>query len=131
MIKEKLIDEAIDECQVSGISVEAVLSGLQKRNDAIDVIKYLEKKLGRTFELDSLKLSDEKWRKRLGDRIRMMRCGLELTQAELAAKIGVTKAAVTAYELGRSEPNLKNLVRLSRALEVPTDWLLGEAPLPQ
>lgn len=115
----------------NAISAEAVLSGLHKRKDAIDVIKYLEKHFGRTFEFDSLKLSDEERRKQFGERVRMMRHGAGLKQVELAEKLGVSKGAVASYEIGRSEPNLKNLIGLSRILGVPTGWLLGEEPLPQ
>ena len=129
MNTEELIDEGKEE--IHSISAEAILSGLQKQDDAINIIKFLEKKLGRKFELDSLKLSDEERRKRLGERIRMMRHGLGLKQIELAEKLGVSKGAIAAYEIGKNEPNLKNLIGLSRILGVPTDWLLGEAPLPK
>ena len=128
MTNEELIDES---GAFEGISVEAILSGLQNQDNAIRLIKFLEKKTGRTFEFDSLKLSDEERRKRLGERIRIMRHGLGLKQVELAEKLGVSKGAIAAYEIGRSEPNLKNLIGLSRILGVPTDWLLGESPLPQ
>ena len=120
-----------EEGEFHSISAEAILSGLQKQNETIKVIKYLEKKLGRKFELDSLKLSDEERRKKLGERIRLMRHGLGLKQIDLAEKLGVSKGAVAAYEIGRTEPNLKNLIGLSRILGVPTDWLLGEASLPR
>ena len=128
MTNEELIDES---GAFEGISAEAILSGLQNQDNAIRLIKFLEKKTGRTFEFDSLKLSDEERRKRLGERIRIMRHGLGLKQVELAEKLGVSKGAIAAYEIGRSEPNLKNLIGLSRILGVPTDWLLGESPLPQ
>lgn len=129
MLKDKLVDESEEE--IKSISAEAILSGLQKQDDAIEFIKFLEKKLGGKFEFDSLSLSDEERRKRLGERIRMMRHGLGLKQIELAEKLGVSKGAIAAYEIGKNEPNLKNLIRLSRILGVPTDWLLGEAPLPK
>lgn len=129
MLKDKLVDES--EEKFNGISAEAILSGLRKQNNAIEVIKFLEKELGRRFELDSLKVSDEERRKKLGERIRLMRHGLGLKQIELAEKLGVSKGAIAAYEIGKNEPNLKNLIGLSRILGVSTDWLLGEAPLPQ
>lgn len=129
MLKDKLVDESEEE--IKSVSAEAILSGLQKQDDAIEFMKFLEKKLGRKFEFDSLRLSDEERRKKLGERIRMMRHGLGLKQIELAEKLGVSKGAIAAYEIGKNEPNLKNLIGLSRILGVPTDWLLGEAPLPK
>lgn len=113
------------------ISIESVLESIRNQADVIKLVNFLEKRTGKTTELDSLKISDNERRKRLGERIRMMRHGLGLKQIELAEKIGVSKGAVAAYEVGRNEPNLKSLIALSRVLGVPTDWLLGEAPLPQ
>lgn len=115
-----------------GISIEALLTGMRNRADVNELIKFLEKKTGRTIgELDPLKLSDEERRKQFGERLRMARHGARLKQVELAEEIGVSKGAVAAYEVGRSEPNLRNLIALSRVLGVPADWLLGESSLPQ
>lgn len=79
-------------------------------------------------EIDSLKLSDDERRKQFGARLRKMRQLLGLTQAELAEKIGMSKQAITLYETGRREAGYKNLVALSRALNVTTDWLLDAPP---
>ena len=80
------------------------------------------------IESDSLKLSDDERRKQFGARLRKMRQLLGLTQAELAEKIGMSKQAITLYETGRREASYKNLVALSRALNVTTDWLLDAPP---
>jgi len=128
-VKGELLDE--NEINPEAVKVEALLSGLQNQADVIKLVNYLGKITGKPIELDSLKLSDEERRKRIGSRIRMMRHGLEMKQVELAEKLGVSKGAIAAYEIGKSEPTLKNLIGLSRILGVTTDWLLGEAPLPQ
>lgn len=78
--------------------------------------------------IDSLNLSDDERRKQFGARLRKMRQLLGLTQAELADKIGMSKQAITLYETGRREAGYKNLVALSRALNVTTDWLLDAPP---
>ncbi len=78
--------------------------------------------------IDSLNLSDDERRKKFGARLRKMRQLLGLTQAELADKIGMSKQAITLYETGRREAGYKNLVALSRALNVTTDWLLDAPP---
>lgn len=93
------------------------------------LVEHLKKNAGEPLELDSLKISDEERRKRFGIRVKNMRKSLGLTQEELAKKIGTTKAAIATYEIGRSEPPFKNLISLSRALNVTTDWLLGEPPI--
>lgn len=124
-------NEKVNDSELQGVPLVAFSADLR---ECEPLIEYLQKLIGapvKPIEFDSLKISDEERRKRLGARIRIMRKGIALKQSELAEKIGVTKAAVTAYEAGRSEPNLKNLIGLSRVLGVSIDWLLGEAPLPK
>lgn len=80
------------------------------------------------IEIDSLKLSDEERRKQFGARIKIMRSLLNLTQADLADKLKLTPQAIATYEKGKREPNFKNLLGLSQALNVTIDWLLGAPP---
>ena len=80
------------------------------------------------IELDSLKLSDEERRKRFGTRLKLLRQALGLKQTELATKLNISPQALAIYETGKREPNLKNLIALSRALNTTADWLLGEPP---
>lgn len=49
----------------------------------------------------------------------------DLTQSELAARIGVTKEAVSSYERGESFPDVATLVAAARALGVSIDELCG------
>lgn len=117
---------------IDKLPLAVALTGMnQKPNELDHFIKYLEKLKGEKIdiELDTLKLSDTERRKRFGERVRWMRHGAQLKQSELAEKIGVTKAAIAAYEEGRSEPNLRNVIALSRALGVRVGWLLGEETL--
>jgi putative transcriptional regulator len=43
----------------------------------------------------------------------------EMTQAELASRIGVTRQTVIAIEQGRYSPSLEIAFQIARALEVP------------
>lgn len=78
------------------------------------------------LEFDSLKLSDEERRKRFGARLKLFRQALGVKQNELAARLGISPQALSMYETGRKEPNLRNLIALTRALHATTDSLLGE-----
>ena len=62
---------------------------------------------------------------RLGDRIRNQRAAIHMTQQELADRLGVTGAAVSAYEKGARSPSLDILMRISKVLGVTTDELLA------
>jgi len=66
------------------------------------------------------------------DRLRAAREMRKLSQLELAERAQLQQAAVSHYESGARRPSLLNLRRLSEALEVTTDYLVGrsESPAP-
>ena len=61
----------------------------------------------------------------LGEIIKNLRAKYNITQAELAAYLGVTPKAVSFYELGQREPSNEMLVALAQKFSVTTDYLLG------
>lgn len=48
-----------------------------------------------------------------------------LNQAELADKVGISRAAISLYEKGKSNPTHKILTRLAEALDTDVAFLLG------
>ena len=58
-------------------------------------------------------------------RLKSARQVKNITQQELAQKIGMTQNSYSSYEIGRAEPPLTTLIRLARELNCTTDWLLG------
>ena len=64
-------------------------------------------------------------------RLRAAREMRELSQVELAERSRLQQAAVSHYEGGARRPSLRNLRRLSEALEVTTDYLLGRSESPE
>ena len=48
-----------------------------------------------------------------------------LSQAELAKKIGVSRSAVSMWEIGASQPDNDLLMKMSRLMNVSIDALLG------
>lgn len=58
---------------------------------------------------------------RVSNRIRKLRTERELTQAELAATLGVTRQTVIAIEQGRYSPSLKMAFQIALALGAPLD----------
>ena len=64
----------------------------------------------------------------LGARIAALRRDAGLSQAELAARLGVSPSAMGMYEQGRREPSAQLLVTLARELGVTTDFLLTGKP---
>jgi len=63
---------------------------------------------------------------RLGAAIRARREELQITQAKLAAQIGVTFQQVQKYERGVNRIAASRLVRIGEVLSLPCSELLGE-----
>lgn len=61
------------------------------------------------------------------DRLIKLRKELNLTQEELAKKIGYTRTAVSAWEIGRNEPSNADTIKLANFFRVTTDYLLGKS----
>jgi len=59
------------------------------------------------------------------DRLRTARERRSLSQAELATKTGLQPAAISHFETGQRAPSFENLKRLSDALNISVDYLLG------
>lgn len=62
--------------------------------------------------------------KDIGHRIRETRKRLRHTQKVFARLIGVTAAAVSAYETGDSVPSMETLVKLTKIGNTSSDWIL-------
>ena len=60
---------------------------------------------------------------RLGNRLKEMRAGLSLTQAELAERCGVTRKTVNTVENGVFVPSAMLAIKLSQALNLPVEEL--------
>lgn len=61
----------------------------------------------------------------LGKRLKDLRVEMELTQGQVAQRIGVTASVVSAYETGIRQPSLESLIKLACLFDVSTDYLLG------
>jgi transcriptional regulator with XRE-family HTH domain len=61
----------------------------------------------------------------LGDRIRIARARLRLSQAALARRIGISSTAMNAIESGGADPRASRITALAKALQVRPDYLLG------
>jgi transcriptional regulator with XRE-family HTH domain len=61
----------------------------------------------------------------LGDRIRMHRARLRLSQGELARQVPISLTWMNAIECGHADPRGTHLKALAQALGVSADYLLG------
>ena len=61
----------------------------------------------------------------LGEKLKTLRNEKRLTQAQVAERIGVSKAMVSSYEVGSRLPSYEILVKLACFFGVSTDFLLG------
>ena len=63
-----------------------------------------------------------------GKRLRALRISRGWTQAQLSARLGVTKSVVSAYETSLRYPSYDILIRIAAIFGVSTDYLLGVEP---
>jgi transcriptional regulator with XRE-family HTH domain len=61
---------------------------------------------------------------RFGSNLRWARQRAALSQEALANEAGVDRAAISVFERGRRNPNLRTVLRLARAMELPPGVLL-------
>lgn len=61
----------------------------------------------------------------LAKNIHFLRKKQDLTQEQLARKLGINRPAIGAYEEGRAEPRLKTLRAMAHFFEVSLDQLVG------
>lgn len=60
-----------------------------------------------------------------GNVLKTQRLKKNMTQAQLAQKLGVTKSVISAYETGLRLPSYDILIHIARIFNVSTDFLLG------
>ena len=67
------------------------------------------------------------------ERFTQLRKELELTQEQLAEKLGMgyTRTAISAWEVGRNEPSNSDTVKIAEFFGVSTDYLLGKTDIRQ
>lgn len=62
---------------------------------------------------------------KLGERLKYLRLQKGLTQEQLAEIIGISRSALSMYELDQREPDLGTLIKIADYFSVTTDYLLG------
>lgn len=63
----------------------------------------------------------------LGQKVRRLRESRDWSQAELARRAGVTKSAISTYELGLRTPSADVVRSFAKVFGVSADYLLGIA----
>ena len=60
-----------------------------------------------------------------GNVLKTLRLRENMTQAQLAQKLGLTKSVISAYETGLRLPSYDILIHIAKIFNVSTDYLLG------
>ena len=63
---------------------------------------------------------------KLSDKIIRLRKSNGMSQEELADKLGVSRQAISRWEMGTAMPDATNILQLSRLFQVTTDYLLND-----
>lgn len=59
------------------------------------------------------------------ENLRLLRKRNHISQTELGNVLGLTQRAISAYESGVNEPDLKTLIKMANYFNVSIDYLLG------
>ena len=65
----------------------------------------------------------------LGERIKQSRLEMDITQKDLAIKVGVSDKTVSAWENGTKSPRASTLYTLARIFNKPSDYYFSTAPV--
>ena len=60
-----------------------------------------------------------------GNAVKTLRLREDMTQAQLAQKLSLTKSVISAYETGLRLPSYDVLIQIAKIFNVTTDYLLG------
>ncbi len=63
----------------------------------------------------------------ISDKIKALRTNAQMSQAELAKKLSLTRASINAWEMGISIPSTQYIVELSQLFCVSADYILDMA----
>lgn len=61
----------------------------------------------------------------MGEKLKSLRTEKNLTQKQIADRIGLAISAVSSYESGSRYPSYETLIKYARMFHVSTDYLLG------
>ena len=65
----------------------------------------------------------------IGDRISQLRKQHNLSQAELAQKVGASRTIIGNYERDTNTPSIDMLAKIAHTFNVSVDYLIGEGQL--
>lgn len=61
-----------------------------------------------------------------GERLNQLRKDQNINQQEIANKLNVTRATISSWETGRTQPGNETILELSKILNTTVGYLLGE-----
>ena len=69
--------------------------------------------------------------KELGERLRILRESVKLSQVKMADLLGVKQSSINRYEQGQPAPSLETLVKYADYFDVSMDYLFARTDKPQ
>ena len=69
--------------------------------------------------------------KELGERLRILRESVKLSQVKMADLLGVKQSSINRYEQGQFAPSLETLVKYADYFDVSMDYLFARTDKPQ
>ena len=67
----------------------------------------------------------------VGQRLRLLRTGMKLTQTQMAGYIGMGQSSINRYESGDADPPFSILLKYADYFDVSLDYIFGRTDNPQ
>lgn len=74
---------------------------------------------------EAKKLNDKKWKRRFGEKMRVIMKTKKITQTELGRKTKIAQPQISAYVNGYYLPDVRNAIKIALALEIDFMDLFG------
>lgn len=96
---------------------------IDKDGDFKNIINGIKSSLHAS--LKSQEVRDKKTKKLFGVRLKNLRVKHNISQQDLATMIGLTRTAISNYEIGKTEPSFIILSKIATIFNTSTDYLIG------
>lgn len=67
----------------------------------------------------------------VGERLRMLREGMQISQAKMAELVGMKQSSINRYEGGETSPSYEVLLKYANFFDVSIDYIFGRTDNPQ
>lgn len=124
LLAEEAVENSTTVVPIGLYIILGVILGLVLLGALIYLIILLIKALRKYLKSTDIRAEKEQVRKSLGETLKDCRVKCNMTQEFVAEAIGVSRQAVSKWEMGATDPSTSNLLALAKLYDVSAEKLL-------